>query len=150
MTGRPDARSSPDSGMSARRMTIAYGTFMPELYAFGRIGESVRRRRFGLARHGNEAHWQHRVLRDVALLVLGEDLELLVEVAHRDDHAPVGRELLQQRLRRDTGSRRDEDAVERRLLGPPPVAVPDAEEHVCAPERFQPLLRPGREIGQDL
>ena len=55
-------------------------------------------------------------------------------VLHRDDHPRAGLQLFDQRLGDVLGPCRDEDSVERALLGPAEVPVTGTHEHVRNPK----------------
>ena len=68
---------------------------------------------------------------------LAHDHQLLRQRADRNDHAPAGLELLDQRRRDVVGRRGDDDGVERRRLRPAHVAVADARLDVRIAEPRQ-------------
>src|SRR6185295_12162553 len=80
-----------------------------------------------LARHRDEEDGQDAAPVEAAVAPSGEDPEVLVAIAHRDDHPGAGLELAQQGVgdaRRRGG---DDDAVEGSRRRPSLVAVADAE-----------------------
>src|SRR5688572_28597947 len=116
----------------------------------GRLLLRDRRRLLDLPGHGDKAYWEDVLLGDPAVGGLPKDLELLEEAADGDHHDASRSELIEEGLGDPLRGRRDDDAVERRVLGPAAVAVPFAHGDVAVTELLHPALGEPGELGNDL
>src|SRR5215210_3643284 len=81
--------------------------------------------------HRHEADGQHFLAVEGPVGALGEDLEVLPDLPHRQHEPAAGFDLAEERLRHVRRCRGDDDGVERSMLRPPLVAVADADLDVA-------------------
>src|SRR5690349_4374777 len=81
---------------------------------------------------------------------LDERESLLLGYAGRNDHAPAGLQLREQRCRNQIACGRDDDLVVRRVFRPSVITVADPYLDLVVSEALQTALRPDRELTDDV